>query len=343
MKFGYIPCTEDPPSAANMPLLFEEITREIKEAEKAGFDGIFLTEHHQQSNGYLSSPLTILAWIAEITKAALGTSILLLPLYHPVRVAEDVAIIDNLSGGRVILGVGMGWARVDFEAFGILLKERVSRMNESLEVLVKAWTQDIFSFNGKHFSLRGLSIHPRPVQKPHPPLWIGGSSDNSLMRAVSYGNRWLNALHFSRQASEMFAKRYVELAKKVGRTPRMATLRECFIAKNTDTAERLSAAGLLHSHRFYWSHGAYNEDPTFTGVERPEDISLDLLKRERFILGDPDDVIRQIEAWQKLGFDYMILRFRHAGASRREPSHEETLEAIRVFGQEVIPHFSGAD
>lgn len=325
-----------------MRLLFEEIAREAREAEKAGFDGIFLTEHHQQPSGYLSSPLTVLAWLASITqKANLGTSILLLPLYHPVRVAEDTAIIDRVSSGRVILGVGMGWAKVDFEAFGIPVKERGARMNESLQILLKAWTKDGFDFEGRHFSLQNLSIHPRPIQKPHPPLWVGGSSENSLLRAAMYGDKWLNALHFSKHASQMFMKRYVELAKKLGRSPHIATLRECFVANDADTAERLSAEGLLHSHRFYWLHGAYNEDPTFRRIERSEDISLDMLKMDRFILGSPEEVIDQIEAWEDLGVDYMILRFRHAGASQRHPSHEATLEAIRIFGRDVIPHFAG--
>src|SRR5712691_5253512 len=151
---------------------FEETIRQCVDAEAAGFESIWLGEHH--NNPVLSpAPLLRLAAIAARTRSVrLGTGVLLLPLYHPLAMAEEAATVDVISGGRLILGLGVGYAPEEFAAFGVPLKERGSRMDEAVALIHRLWSEEKVTHDGRHFHLANATVAPRPVQKPRPPIWF---------------------------------------------------------------------------------------------------------------------------------------------------------------------------
>ncbi len=169
IQFGVMANTHPAPGT-DLPQMVDELIIEAQQAERAGFDSFFLTEHHQEPSGYLPSPLPLAAALAARTSTIrLGTGIAILPLYHPTRLAEDCAVIDIISKGRLILGVGQGYQEGDFAAFGLKVSDRVSLFEESIEILRRAWTEEKVYFVGKRYTLQNVMVTPKPVQKP--PRW----------------------------------------------------------------------------------------------------------------------------------------------------------------------------
>ena len=136
-------------------------------------------------------PLTTLGWLAHATKEiSIGASVIVLPYRSPLETARAFAGLDQLSGGRCILGVGVGWAREEYAALGVPFTERGRIADEYLNVIRKHWTEDISSFTGQFLSYENVSTGPKPLQRPHPPIWIGGASNAAMQRAVRYGDAW---------------------------------------------------------------------------------------------------------------------------------------------------------
>jgi probable F420-dependent oxidoreductase len=136
-------------------------------------------------------PFVLLGWAAARTsRIQIGTTVTILPYRHPLHTARLVADVDQLSNGRFIFGVGVGWARQEFDALGLDFEHRGSVANEYLEAMKTCWTQDVAGFNGRFVSFSNVQTRPRPVQQPHPPIWVGGSSDAALLRAVRYATAW---------------------------------------------------------------------------------------------------------------------------------------------------------
>jgi len=136
-------------------------------------------------------PMSTLGWLAGITtKIEIGTTVIIMPYRSPLETAKICANVDQLSGGRFILGVGIGWAQQEFQALGVPFQHRGAMTNEYLEAIKLLWTQDVASYEGRFVSFKDVHTAPRPVQSPHPPIWIGGPSDAALRRAVRYGDAW---------------------------------------------------------------------------------------------------------------------------------------------------------
>src|SRR5206468_965274 len=176
-----------------------ETLRECEQAEAAGFNSIWLGEHHSHPLLY-PAPLIGLAAVASRTrKIRLGTGVLLLPLYHPLMVAEEAAMVDVISGGRLILGIGAGYAPEEFAAFGYSIKERGSGLEESALLLQRLWTEENVTHHGRHFHLDNVTIAPRPLQHPRPPIGLGAWADtasglilsSNALQAGSRLNDWL--------------------------------------------------------------------------------------------------------------------------------------------------------
>jgi probable F420-dependent oxidoreductase len=136
-------------------------------------------------------PLSTLGWLAGITrKIEIGTTVVVLPYRNPLEIARACANVDQLSGGRLIFGVGVGWARQEFEALGIPFHRRGAMTNEYLEAIKTLWTEDVASYEGRYVSFRDVNTAPGPARKPHPPIWVGGPSDAALRRTVRYADAW---------------------------------------------------------------------------------------------------------------------------------------------------------
>lgn len=156
-------------------------------AEQLGFDTVYLSEHHFIPDGHPAAILPLAAAaLARTTRIRVSTYVLLLPLHHPVRVAEDVAAMDVVSGGRIGLGLGMGYRAAEFEGLGVPRAERVTRMDEGCELLGRAWLERSWSHRGQHFDLREVDVQPRCVQQPHPPIGISARTVAASRRAVRF-------------------------------------------------------------------------------------------------------------------------------------------------------------
>jgi alkanesulfonate monooxygenase SsuD/methylene tetrahydromethanopterin reductase-like flavin-dependent oxidoreductase (luciferase family) len=189
IKFGYMLDFRNPESShLDFGTFYTEMFRQIEFIERAGFHSIWLTEHHFVDDGYLAPIMPMLAAIAtRTTRLKLGTYVLLAPLYHPLRLAEDAAMIDVLSGGRLRLGIGMGYRDEEFDALQVSRKTRLSRTLETIEILKRAWTGERFSFEGKHFNFHDVRIVPRPTSRPYPELLWGGMTTKAIQRGAELG------------------------------------------------------------------------------------------------------------------------------------------------------------
>ena len=160
---------------------FKESFALVDQAEKLGVPSVWMAEYHFNPGRVLASPITILSAIAARTQQIrLGTAVMLLPLANPVRVAEEIATLDQISDGRVEFGVGRGTFPNVHEGFGVPFEESRGRFEESIEIIVKSWTTDSFSFEGEHFNIPELSVNPKPFQTPHPPILVGVTSAESF-------------------------------------------------------------------------------------------------------------------------------------------------------------------
>jgi probable F420-dependent oxidoreductase len=172
--------------------IYAEIIEQIVWAEGIGYDDVWLTEHHFAEDGHAPSPLPQAAAIAVKTKKIrIGTGVLLLPLYHPVRVAEDGATIDILSGGRFELGVGVGYRVEEFAGLGIPREHRGGRANEGLEIIRRLWEGETVTYKGKYFQIDNARLTPEPVQRPRPPIWVGGFAGAATKRAARLGDGYI--------------------------------------------------------------------------------------------------------------------------------------------------------
>ena len=200
-------------------------------AEELGFDSVWVMDH-LFNNGYIRErleakpyyhPLATLSYLSATTqKVLLGTSVLVLPYHNPVELAKYAATLDQMSGGRVTLGVGVGAMTEEFEALGISTRQRGSLTNECIAIMKELWTNQDPSYHSRRWSFSDLKFSPKPVQKPHIPLWIGGSSPGALKRAATVGDGW----HPSGLSAEDYSisrRQVQELAAAAGRKPSSLT------------------------------------------------------------------------------------------------------------------------
>ena len=189
LRFGVAYDFRNPPgSGMSNTELYARVLAQAELVDRLGYDLIWITEHHFVEDGYVPSFVAVAGAIAARTlRVRISSDILLLPFAHPLRLAEDLAVLDNLSGGRMELGVGMGYAPHEFRAFGIPRRERVSRTEEGIEVLRAAWTGERFDHRGRHWQFEGALVRPRPVQPGGPPLWLAAMSEAGARRAARLG------------------------------------------------------------------------------------------------------------------------------------------------------------
>lgn len=190
LGYGLITCQRypgDPRSAAD---LYRETLVIARACEAAGLDSVWTSEHHFFDDDYMPSLCVVSAAIAAVTeRIMIGTGVILGPLHHPIRLAEDASTVDLLSGGRFVLGLGMGWRQEEFDRFGVPRAMRPRRLTETVEILRRAWGPEAFSFQGQAFRFGPTNVTPKPA---HPiPIWVGGFVDEALRRAGRIGDGYL--------------------------------------------------------------------------------------------------------------------------------------------------------
>ncbi len=334
MQFGIYSSIANPPRGEDLDRCVDEVIAEAQAAEASGFDSCFFGEHHQDQDGFLPSPLIVATAVAaNTTRLNVGTSVILLPLHHPVHVAEDVITLDIVSKGRIILGVGVGYQATDFQAFGIPMQHRAAMFEEGVEIIRKCWSGERFSFHGTHYTLEDLQIRPRPFQTPTPPLWIGASVPAAVRRAGRMGDAFVATPSTTLPQTLRLVEMYRKAAEEAGRQPRVVLMRDAWVAASRAEAEAVYGPEVMTAYRYYWE----NQLAEFKDIPADTPFTLENLAQDRLIIGEPEECIREFHRWQEAtGADYCLLRLRHAHSGG--PAHAKIVDAITLFGDRVMPY-----
>ena len=290
-------------------LLSREMAR-IPAIEAWGYDSVWLGEHIM-FHLPLFDNITALANVAGRTNTIrLGTGIVLLPLRHPTVTAKAAATLDVISGGRLIFGIGIGGEfPKEFEAVGVPIQERGARTNESLEIIKRLWTEDNVAYQGRFFELNQITLEPKPVQKPHPPIWIAGRSDAAYRRMARYGDGFIPYLFTPEKYHEAWQS-IGEQAQAVGRDPADLTAALfLFFYICEDRAKAIQVLGDDMSRR-------YNQ-PFHRLIER------------YCLFGSPDDVAAGLDRYRQAGVQYPVV------AATCRPA--EIFDQFQRFAEEVMP------
>jgi probable F420-dependent oxidoreductase len=344
MKFSLsLPVLRDETSGDPFAQTFEL----AQEAEQAGFDTATIGHHHFMP-GNASDPLTFLAAVAARTSTLrVGTGIFQLPVHNPVRVAEQVATIDQLSAGRISLGVGLGWWATEYEVQGSVFKERGARMEEALTILRLVWENENTSFAGRFWSFPELTVHPRPVQRPHPLLWVAGVADVAIERAARLADAWLCGPVQSITKAQSCLEVYRAARANAGRADADWVLRRyAWLGSNGKQVREEVLPAYVGGLMEHWRESVEDEaeKELFARIDAGENVTPEEIAADRLLWGDPNDVIGQVERYRmRTGAEHVHAAFGAGLPAHTGPStfggFEELRDMIRLFGREVISAF----
>ena len=311
---------------------YKDFINYVLAAEKIGFEGIFLVEHHFTGQGQLSASLNLLSYLAaKTTRIRLGTGVVVLPWHNPVLLAEQVATLDVLSGGRVDLGIGRGYRKEEFAQFCIPITEAQERFEECFNLMLKSWASDErFSHSSKRWNFDNIVVEPAPIQRPHPPIWLAGGSPQGIAFIASKNhNLMLDQLATVDQVRAR-AGAYLDGLEKIGK-PRDAT--RCAIARSVTIvkteAERQKA--LERRKDTFKRIGAIAVHGTPGGAQTPQSAvsqsDPDLASDDSALMGSPQEIVDRIGTLAEAGAGYILISM---------PSIAP--EAMQQFAEEILPH-----
>jgi luciferase family oxidoreductase group 1 len=310
-------------------------------AEAHGFRNVWLAEHHFSTYGYLSRPAQLAAYLAaRTTRLRVGTAVIVVPLHHPLVVAEEIATLDLLSGGRLDVGLGRGYQHYEFERLGIELESSRARWEESVDVILKALAGRPFTHEGKFFTIPETSVFPQPVQRPRPPIWITAQSPDSVEAAVRRGFNVLTGgfgIPIERMAE---FRRLFDRAVAEARPPHpleVGVQRAVYVT-DSEADARAAAEEARWNMRVTLSlrhHYERVEQGRAIPVPAPTEPSIDDLRDRFLVIGTPDTVIRQIRRIRDLvGITHFNCSFWFG-----DLEHARVLRSMELFAREVMPAF----
>jgi probable F420-dependent oxidoreductase len=323
LKLGFIP-TEG-------GHYYREALEEVVRAEELGFESVWMEEHHGVKDHYWPSPLPVLAGFATRTsQLLLGTDILVFPFYHPVRLAEDIALLDVMSGGRVIFGTAIGYKPDEFALYGTPLEKRGARFEEGLQLMKALWMEDTVTFNGRYYQVDNACIEPKPSAMPHPPVWIGGWGALTLKRAATLADAWIpgptaDLARLVDGKQQILAHRAAAGLTAAAEWP---LTRDVIIADRDATARELAERHMMVSYRDEYAGGWKHPF-----IDSRSATNLDSLMRERFIIGGPEQCIAQIRRFvDAFEVTHLICRLFFPGMT-----HSHIMRELELLAREVIP------
>jgi alkanesulfonate monooxygenase SsuD/methylene tetrahydromethanopterin reductase-like flavin-dependent oxidoreductase (luciferase family) len=320
-------------------------------AEPLGFDSLFALEHHFTGYAMSPSPTQLLSYYAGRTKRiTLGTAVIVLPWHDPVRVAEEIALLDVLSGGRCIIGFGRGAASVEYAGFRIPMEEARPRFAEAAQVVVKALTNEVFDWDGEYFTIPTTTIRPRPISHPERRFYASSVSPESAEIMAKLGFGVLVIMQNEWPIAAEGIQRYREVARSVGHTPRPPIiLTNISVAESRQEAHERAVKYLSRKwdsidnhYHFSDGHLASVKGYEFYGkmtktYSKMKDETFRQQATEFYVkiqvVGTPDDCIQQLAELQRLtGMDHLVTEFAYGGMP-----HEEAEINMRLFADRVMP------
>ncbi|RNF39805.1 LLM class flavin-dependent oxidoreductase [Planococcus salinus] len=313
---------------------------QIKLADELGYHAAWIAEHNARAYGVVSSTAVYLSAAAAMTKnIKLGSAVSRLPLHHPLKLAEDMALVDVISDGRLYLGVGKGYDKLEYDAYNEDFDERHDKYLESLDIVTTALQNDVVTYSGKFYDIQDIKVYPRPVQESGPPIFVMVSgNDNSIINAAKQGHSFMLggiknddtkhkiALYKSSALESGLSQEYVDDA-----VARSGKLLFCHVAETTEQAQA------EYKHGLEWYMSERDNRPTFGVISRERGIDYDsFLKSENTLVGSPEKVIADIERYkEETGLNNIILWMNIGGQPQ-----EQVLKSMKLFSEQVMPHFT---
>ncbi len=269
---------------------------------------------------------------AEAPNVRLNAGIVLLSLYTPLEIAEQFATLDIMTGGRIIFGAALGYRDVEFKAFGAPINRRGQRFEENLIAIKRLWTEDSVNMKAEHFELVDASCLPKPLQYPHPPIWIGANADVAIERAARLGDCWYINPHNRIGTIQRQMEIYRQALDKAGKPfpDELPMRRELFVARTREEALRICGPYIEKKYSAYHSWGQDRQMP-----EGDNDLGggFEDLLGDRFLIGSPDEVVEQILGLQEsIGINHLIVSIEWGGMP-----HGLILETLHLIAEEVMP------
>lgn len=357
MKFGllYEMETPRPWNALSEYNVYWEALAQIELADRIGIDYVWEVEHHfLEEYSHSSAPEVFYGAVSQRTKnirIAHGVRLLPFNFNNPIKVAEQAAVLDILSNGRMELGTGRSTTSQELDGFSVDYDRTRQEVREALDIIVKAWTDEILEYNGKLIKVPPRRVVPKPIQKPHPPLWMACVAPDSYQMA---GDRGMGVLSFSlnweqvQKAMESYHKSFANRTDQVGKVPNEAFggLVICHVAENKED-EAIGIAGarwFMHNvAKLFEPLMAKNQLYSYEYLRNLMNMDLDpkdatdaqLKQHAMVVVGNPDEVNRKLEEFQRAGLDQVIC-FKQAG---RIP-HRGIMKSLRLMAKHVLPHFN---
>ena len=320
----------DKPPETLLPALVEQ----TRVAADAGFEAITMGQHYNISGFQRLHQVPLLGRLcAEAKRAGVGTATTLLGLHDPVVIAKELATIDVMNEGRSFFSFGLGYRQQELDAFNLTKEQRFHRFVEGVEVVQRLWTEEHVSFSGKMFQLKDVTIAPRPIQKPRPPVWVAANGDKGVRRAAYISDGWLVGPHSAIEELKDQTALFRQAWKDTGKpgTGALVMVRECFVAPTREEAVAKARPCLDKLYRDVYVKWGQDEAMT-----NPDELTWDFdrLARHRFILGSPDDCIEEIRSYEDfLEPDLLLLRFDWTPGLKQK----DILDAMELFGAAVLP------
>lgn len=311
---------------------FAEMVEQVRLIRSLGFDSIWSGEHHATPGFHYFPLLPMLQRLAaEAEGLAVGTNLVLLPLHNPVEVAEVGAFLDVITGGRFMLGVGLGYRPEEFAIFGVPMAERVSRLVEGVEIIRRLWTEDRVTHHGRHWRFDDVTIRPRPVQQPRPPIMVGSQVPAGIARAARIAEGWMvvPVPTVDEFAAHAAAFRAARAAAGLPPSAHVCRLLEVACAPDEETAMRRAAPYLLEKYAAYLSWGlpGIKLDPSAPPVEQLRSLAAD-----RFAIGSPEQVADMLVRQHRAGVTHATMRVSWPGMPQ-----DDVLAGIELLGRKVLP------
>ena len=350
MKFGllYIP-DYYPDRYKSASHYYGEMMEQIQYEEELGFDGVFFAEHYVGGYAFPSPPIFATAVAQKTKRIRLGTGVTLLPLSNPIRTAEEYAMLDVLSDGRLDFGVGRGVLKAEYELFDIDEAESHGRFHESLEVILRAWTQDTVSYEGKYYKVREVTSLPKPVQKPYPPIWSACAvTPESFIWAGQKGFHPMIVPFAYPNHEDLQAKLnlYWSALKEAGHDPQtreVLGVYHLYVAETDEEAHALARGHFVQYWRFFggldqkatWQSEDYKEYKGGLSKLFGSATYEDLDKGDCVIFGTPERCVQRLKrAEADFGLTYPIFEVNFGGFP-----HKEAMKSLELFAKYVMPQF----
>ena len=306
MKVAVLQFFSWPERRVALHVVYERALERIEVMDTTGYDAVWLAEHHFNTFSVCPSVHVMATHVAARTRnLRIGMAVSLAAMYHPLRLAEEVALVDVLSGGRVNWGAGRGFDATEFRAFGIPRRESQERFRENVEIVLRAWTSERLTYHGRFHEFEGIEVLPKPLQRPHPPVWMAATSPGAIRWAAEAGHTIMMDPHASH--AEIAAKRELYRTTLEAAGHRFAD-RVLPMARLLAVADTRSEAEEIARRGAAWTVNSYASPEAVGGTDRP--AGEDPVERylDRVVLwGTPDELVDRITALREEMFlDYLL-------------------------------------